>query len=95
MHAYDVERNVPSWGIARISYRKKPTPKQYKTYTYDSHAGAGVTAYVIDTGVNIKHQDFEGRAIWGKTIPEGDEDADGNGHGWFGLFAAGRHLLTA
>lgn len=25
--------------------------------------------------------DFDGRAHWGKTIPENDEDADGNGHG--------------
>ena len=38
-------------------------------------------AYVIDTGVNIKHGEFEGRAVWGATIPTGDEDEDGNGHG--------------
>ena len=38
-------------------------------------------AYVIDTGVNIDHDEFEGRAVWGATIPEGDEDEDGNGHG--------------
>lgn len=25
--------------------------------------------------------DFEGRATWGKTIPQGDADEDGNGHG--------------
>merc|ERR1712000_322752 len=35
----------------------------------------------IDTGTNIDHVDFEGRASWGKTIPAGDEDIDGNGHG--------------
>jgi cerevisin len=40
-----------------------------------------VDAYVIDTGTNIDHVDFEGRAHWGKTIPVGDEDVDGNGHG--------------
>jgi|SRR5277367_3393050 hypothetical protein len=38
-------------------------------------------AYIIDTGVNIKHEEFEGRAVWGATIPTGDEDEDGNGHG--------------
>merc|ERR1711967_94880 len=27
------------------------------------------------------HVDFEGRASWGKTIPQGDADEDGNGHG--------------
>lgn len=36
---------------------------------------------MIDTGANVDHVDFEGRAKWGKTIPENDEDADGNGHG--------------
>jgi cerevisin len=38
-------------------------------------------AYVIDTGVSIKHSEFEGRAFWGATIPENDEDVDGHGHG--------------
>ena len=50
-------------------------------YLYDHAAGAGVTAYIVDTGVNIKHDDFQGRAVWGTTIPEGDADTDGNGHG--------------
>lgn len=36
---------------------------------------------MIDTGTNTDHVDFEGRAKWGKTIPDGDEDEDGNGHG--------------
>jgi len=33
------------------------------------------------TGINIKHVEFEGRAIWGKTMPANDVDEDGNGHG--------------
>jgi cerevisin len=37
--------------------------------------------YVIDTGINIKHVEFEGRASWGTTIPVNDVDEDGNGHG--------------
>lgn len=36
---------------------------------------------VVDTGINIDHVEFEGRASWGKTIPKNDEDKDGNGHG--------------
>ena len=36
---------------------------------------------MIDTGVNVNHEEFEGRAVWGATIPVGDEDEDGNGHG--------------
>ena len=37
--------------------------------------------YVIDTGINIEHEEFGGRATWGKTMPQDDEDEDGNGHG--------------
>ena len=29
----------------------------------------------------VDHSEFEGRARWGKTIPQNDEDIDGNGHG--------------
>jgi cerevisin len=50
-------------------------------YLYDSRGGEGITVYVIDTGININHNDFGGRASWGKTIPQGDLDIDGNGHG--------------
>jgi len=35
----------------------------------------------VDTGINIHHVDFGGRASWGITIPDGDQDVDGNGHG--------------
>lgn len=52
-----------------------------KQYLYSADGGEGVTAYVIDTGTNVDHVDFEGRASWGKTIPQGDADEDGNGHG--------------
>lgn len=37
--------------------------------------------YVIDSGVNIHHAEFEGRARWGKTYFPGEGHADGSGHG--------------
>ena len=53
----------------------------WNKYLYAADGGEGVDVYVIDTGTNTKHVDFEGRAKWGKTIPNGDADEDGNGHG--------------
>jgi hypothetical protein len=41
---------------------------------------AGVTAYIIDTGVFVAHPEFEGRARIGKSF-SGDGTRDGNGHG--------------
>ncbi|KAJ3538800.1 hypothetical protein NMY22_g5015 [Coprinellus aureogranulatus] len=74
------QRSAP-WGLARISHRPKLTFSTFTRYVYDSEGGEGVDVYVIDTGINIHHVEFEGRASWGKTIPDNDEDEDGNGHG--------------
>jgi cerevisin len=69
------------WGLARISHRETLHLSTFTKYIYASGGGEGVTAYVVDTGINVDHVEFEGRARWGKTIPKNDEDKDGNGHG--------------
>ncbi|EMR65381.1 Subtilisin-like proteinase Spm1 [Eutypa lata] len=76
----ELETNAP-WGLARVSHRDTLSFGTYNKYLYAADGGEGVDAYIIDTGTNIEHVDFEGRAKWGKTIPTGDEDIDGNGHG--------------
>ncbi|KAI9695874.1 MAG: serine protease [Candelina mexicana] len=76
----ETERGAP-WGLARISHRDTLTFSTFNKYLYTADGGEGVDVYVIDTGTNIEHVDFEGRATWGKTIPHGDVDEDGNGHG--------------
>lgn len=68
-------------GLARISHRSKLSFATFTRYEYAKNGGEGVMAYVIDTGVYIDHEEFEGRATWGKTIPKNDLDIDGNGHG--------------
>lgn len=69
------------WGLARLSHRETLHLSTFTKYIYNPDGGEGVTAYVIDTGINIDHVEFEGRARWGKTIPKNDVDKDGNGHG--------------
>lgn len=76
----ETEKAAP-WGLARISHRDTLGFSTFNKYLYASEGGEGVDAYVIDTGTNIEHVDFEGRAKWGKTVPSGDADIDGNGHG--------------
>ncbi|RII17651.1 Extracellular serine proteinase precursor [Streptomyces sp. YIM 130001] len=71
--------NPPSWGLDRIDQTETAGDD---AYTYPDSAGEGVTAYVIDTGVRITHEDFEGRAKHGYDAVDGDDSADdGNGHG--------------
>lgn len=76
----ELEKDAP-WGLARISHRSQLGFGTFNQYLYAAEGGEGVDVYVIDTGTNVDHVDFEGRAHWGKTIPANDEDADGNGHG--------------
>lgn len=71
------QSNAPSWGLPRISHSSN---SELRTYYYDSTAGAGITAYIIDTGININHQEFGGRASWG--FNNADRiNSDLNGHG--------------
>ncbi|GAB1740390.1 hypothetical protein NU219Hw_g5496t1 [Hortaea werneckii] len=79
-HDPETEKNAP-WGLARISHRDALSFGTFNKYLYSEDGGEGVDVYVIDTGTNVDHVDFEGRASWGKTIPQGDADEDGNGHG--------------
>lgn len=77
---FDIQKGAP-WGLARISHRAPLSLGSFNQYLFDSEGGEGVTSYVIDTGVFVDHTQFEGRALWGATIPTGDSDTDGNGHG--------------
>ncbi|EJD41612.1 hypothetical protein AURDEDRAFT_115386 [Auricularia subglabra TFB-10046 SS5] len=82
VYAVDIQTQRSSpWGLARISHRKKLSLGTFNKYAYDTNGGDGVDVYVIDTGVNVNHVEFEGRAIWGKTVPRDASDVDNNGHG--------------
>ena len=67
-----------TWGIDRIDQRDRPLNG---TFVY-SRTGAGVKAYVIDTGILRTHSQFGGRAIHGySAINDGRGSTDCNGHG--------------
>lgn len=71
-----------TWGIVRTQERNLNINGEY---VYNSaNLGAGVDAYVIDTGIYLEHAEFEGRAKWGFNAFTSGVDAgmtDGNGHG--------------
>ncbi|OLY83895.1 Subtilisin-like protease [Smittium mucronatum] len=84
-----VHQPNPSWGLSRLCSEKLPV------YMYNGgrgfvspNSGENIVVYVIDTGVNINHVDFGGRASFGanfvKNVTTGElleDDYDHNGHG--------------
>lgn len=78
LHADSTQLNPPSYGLDRIDQRALPLSKSYAS----TSTGAGVTAYVIDTGITYGHRDFGGRATPGfDAITAGGGAVDCNGHG--------------
>lgn len=65
------------WGLDRIDQRNRPLST---TFTYN-RTGAGVHAYIIDTGIHISHSQFGGRAFSAYDAVDGLPAADCNGHG--------------
>ncbi|MFE7190422.1 S8 family serine peptidase [Kitasatospora sp. NPDC057541] len=79
VRADGVQTAPGSWGLDRIDQRRFPYDDRY---AYPDTAGAGVTAYIVDTGVRITAEEFEGRASYGYDAIDGDNVADdGHGHG--------------
>jgi len=72
----DATQSNPPWGLDRIDQRNRPTNG---TYVFN-HTGAGVFAYVIDTGIRTTHTQFGGRAA-NVFDAFGGSGADCNGHG--------------
>ncbi|WP_433328253.1 S8 family serine peptidase [Spirillospora sp. CA-294931] len=75
--------NPPSWGLDQIDQR---TATLDKKYTFPN-TGEGVTAYVIDSGINAQHPEFEGRASHGYDFL--DNDGDASDCFWHGSHVAG------
>ncbi len=67
-----------TWGLDRIDQRDLPLNN---AYTYNA-TGAGVRAYIIDTGILTSHSQFSGRTAPGySAINDGRGTTDCHGHG--------------
>ncbi len=83
----NVQPDAP-WGLSRVSHHQW-SKMDHGDFIFNQNDGTGVNVYVIDTGIYIEHNEFEGRARYGKSFVRNDDGiritdndaADGNGHG--------------
>jgi serine protease len=69
----------PSWGLDRVDQRNLPLSKSYDDL---NNSGSNIPVYVVDTGINAAHSDFESRVTAGfSVISDGLGSNDCNGHG--------------
>ncbi|MFF1559877.1 S8 family peptidase [Streptomyces sp. NPDC058279] len=66
------------WGLDRIDQKVLPLDDTFTT----RGNGAGVTAYILDTGIDYEHDEFGGRATFGfDAMDDGKQGMDCQGHG--------------
>ncbi|NOH60408.1 S8 family serine peptidase [Vibrio sp. RE88] len=71
--------SVASWGLDRSDQRYLPLDGGYDVGQY---SGKGVSIYIVDSGIDLSHSDFGGRAVSGWDFVDNDSDAsDCRGHG--------------
>ncbi|GLA21353.1 hypothetical protein AnigIFM62618_010660 [Aspergillus niger] len=86
-----VQADAP-WGLGRISTRYRLGPPPYSYQYREDAAGTNTFVYVIDTGINDQHVEFERRASKGRKFvsdaPSSDEDIHGHGTHCAGTIAS-------
>ncbi len=78
---FDTVQTPVTWGLDRVDQRNGPLDN---IYDYNQ-TGAGVTVYIIDTGIRATHVEFGGRV-------SGGFDAIGDGHGTDDCYGHGTHV---
>lgn len=67
----------PIWNLDRLDQNNNLLNNKYYFY---STGGKDVNVYIVDTGVEITHPEFGGRATWGANLAD-NINTDCNGHG--------------
>jgi cerevisin len=79
---FDIKSEVP-WHLSRVTQKNLPLNDWYRyntTGTCHTNKNVRINTYVVDTGIDTKHSEFEGRAKWLANFAD-NEDTDCQSHG--------------
>jgi cerevisin len=78
-----VEKDAQPWHRSRVVHRKRASTGDFpynKPNSCHTNHNLTIDTYIVDTGIDITHPQFEGRAVWGANFAD-DKDTDCNSHG--------------
>jgi subtilisin family serine protease len=80
---FKIQKSVP-WHLDRMSKRNLPLDGEFPySESKSCHKNKDITihTYIVDTGIDIEHPEFEGRAVWLENFSGDNKNTDCNSHG--------------
>ena len=80
---FQMKLNMP-WHLDRIVKRDLPLDNSFKYSQLNSchrNNDVDIHTYIVDTGIDVNHHEFEGRASWLANFAGDNTDTDCNNHG--------------
>ena len=77
------EKSEVPWHLDRITKRHLPLDYNFPYYQSGMchrNNNTAIYTYIVDTGIDTSHTQFEGRAVWGANFAD-SQDTDCNSHG--------------
>lgn len=80
---FKIQKSEAPWHLDRVTKRQLPLDGSFPLSTKGScHTRDEllINTYIVDTGIDTEHPEFEGRAVWGANFAD-NKDTDCNNHG--------------
>lgn len=80
---FEMKAGYP-WHLSRVAQRDLPLENNFpysESGSCHKNKDADIHTYIVDTGIDVNHPEFEGRATWLANFAGDDQDTDCNSHG--------------
>ena len=82
-HEFEMKSSMP-WHLDRVVKRDLPLDNTFEYNESGSchkNKDVDIHTYIVDTGIDVNHPEFEGRATWLANFAEDNKNTDCNSHG--------------